>query len=588
MKRFAMILSVLLLLSVLLCIFVAATAEEPEAVPIDEIPTDAEALPMNGDLTEEIVEARDLQSGDEGDDVLELQIRLTELYYYEGTLSGHFGEATRNAVLSFQEDFELDVTGVADQETQSMLFAAQYRPLRYGSDGEDVKALQTRLTDLGYYTGKISGNYLEATQTAIRQFQANNGLGEDGIADVGTQEVLFSGDALSKNNVAVPTATPRPGSGFLVDDDAEGDGLYIDAYVAYSRKLKNGSTGTLVKQLQTRLTELGYYTGPISGNFLGKTTTAVKKFQKQNGLTANGTVEEDTWNLIFNDPSVLLPEDTPRPTPTPTPVPFAITVDVNNQVTTVYGRDENGDYTVVVRQMLCSTGNRSTPSDVGDWVLGGRKANWCYFPKFGSYARYWTNINGSIAFHSVIYNSVSVMDMDTKSYKKLGNRASHGCIRLTVADAKWIYDNVGKGTVVTITEKLPADPELRASLKLPPLNYKTMKPEETPQPTAEPAYTKTGMPPLPLKKLKKNSSGEEVYWLQRKLADLGYYKGKCSGTYLDGTVKAVKAFEKANGLGVDGEADVKMQEKLYADVLHPATAVPTAEVLATPAPENPS
>lgn len=30
-------------------------------------------------------------------------------------------------------------------------------------------------------------------------------------------------------------------------------------------------------------------------------------------------------------------------------------------------RDENGDYTVVVRQMLCSTGTKSYPSDVGDW-----------------------------------------------------------------------------------------------------------------------------------------------------------------------------------------------------------------------------
>lgn len=69
--------------------------------------------------------------------------------------------------------------------------------------------------------------------------------------------------------------------------------------------------------------------------------------------------------MLFNDLSVVLPEDTPRPTPTPTPVPFAVTVDVNNQVTTVYGRDENGDYTVVVRQMLCSTGHQVLPQRRG-------------------------------------------------------------------------------------------------------------------------------------------------------------------------------------------------------------------------------
>ena len=44
-----------------------------------------------------------------------------------------------------------------------------------------------------------------------------------------------------------------------------------------------------------------------------------------------------------------------------------------------------------------------------------------------------------------------------------------------MADAKWIYDHVGKGTVVTIREDLPDDPELRASLELPPLRLPSIK-----------------------------------------------------------------------------------------------------------------
>lgn len=167
----------------------------------------------------------------------------------------------------------------------------------------------------------------------------------------------------------------------------------------------------------------------------------------------------------------------------PTPVPYAITVDVRNQVTTVYGLDENGEYTVPVKQMVCSTGMKATPSDVGEWVLNGRKARWCYFPTWGSHAQYWTRINENIAFHSVIYNTVDLNNMSTKSYRLLGSRASHGCIRLLVSDAKWIYDNVGEGVVVTVTEDLPDDEELRKAVAAPPLNSSKTGPVTTPEPT---------------------------------------------------------------------------------------------------------
>ena len=219
----------------------------------------------------------------------------------------------------------------------------------------------------------------------------------------------------------------------------------------------------------------------------------MKKIQYQNAMESTGVVDEATWNLIFNDHTIVLPNDTPKPTPEPTPVPFAITVDVANQITTVYGLDENNEYTVIVRQMLCSTGMKATPSDPGDWVLSGRKANWCTFPKWGnSYARYWTKINGSIAFHSVIYNAVDLKAVNVKSVNMLGNRASHGCIRLSVADAKWIYDNVGAGTVVSIVENMPAQPELKSKLRklLPKWDKKNKvfyyKETPTPSPGAEP------------------------------------------------------------------------------------------------------
>ena len=591
MKRFG---SLLLVLSLLL----AVPGGRGETLPLDEYEGEAgaaaaeqqaeENLPDEEELEEEILEGRPLQYGDEGEDVLELQTRLADLKYYTGNLSGRYREGTREAVKDFQADFDLDETGIADVLTQSVLFSALYRPLRYGSTGEDVKTLQKRLMELGYYQGKISGNYLEGTQKGIRRFQEVNGLDATGEADPETQETLYSDRAVARADGTDATATPIPNQqNFLVDDAEtalENGVVMADEPVAFTKKLKSGSSGKLVKQLQQRMTALGYYDGPISGNFAKKTVRAVKAIQKQNGMESNGVVDESTWNVIFNDARIVMPDNTPKPTPSPTPVPFAITVDVANQVTKVYGRDEEGNYSVVVRQMLCSTGTKKNPSDVGDWVLNGRHATWCVFPKWGnSYARYWTRINASIAFHSVIYTAVNNKAVNVSSYKMLGKRASHGCIRLTVADAKWIYDNIGEGTVVSIVEGMKADPELRDALKLPPFDYDTMLPQETPVPTPESEYDANKKPVLE-KNLKKNSEGETVYWVQRRLTELGYYTGWCSGKILNGTAEALRAFQRANGLGANGEVNQKTLDALY-EAGRP-TPAPTVMPESTPVPES--
>ena len=536
-----------------------------EDVPEDEA-SDEEDTPDIDEAEALVIDGITLIEGDEGEDVRELQEKLKVFGYFSGKANGKYGATTVAAITAFQEEFGLEATGEADPTTQAVLLDAKYRPLRYGSEGEDVKALQTRLTELGYYKGKVSGSYLEGTKAAISAFQEKNGEDVTGEADVETQQVLFSEHALSKT-ATPPTLSP--------------DELTV-LEQPYTKRLARGSTGPLVKQVQQRLTDLGYYTGPVSGNFLGNTAKAVRTIQKQNGLKSDGIIGEATWNLIFNtEPDTLvMPEDTPKPTPAPTPVPYRVTVDVNNQVVRVFGLDENNEYTVPVRDMICSTGTKKNPSDVGDWTLNGKHTKWCFFPKWGSHARYWTRINASIAFHSIIYNAVDLKAANVGSYRALGHRASHGCVRLTVEDAKWVYENLGEGVVVSIREDLPDDPELRDSVKPPRWDSRTYGPEATPEPTAVPAYSGTDKPPFELTKLQANDSSEAVYWLQRKLTDLGYYTGKCSGTFLRGTVNAVKAFQKDHGLRQNGVADVATQEMIYADVL----ATPTPEPIATPAP----
>ena len=526
-----------------------------------------------------------LTPGSTGEEVTRLQQQLADLGYYDGEISGSYGDLTKAAVKAFQADFSLLQTGEADADTQDALFSAKYRPLRLGSVGEDVRQLQIRLTALGYYEGKASGAYLPATQEAVARFQQHAGESVTGEADVDTLHLIYDADAPSfADSTALPETTPGP-DGF--DDEIVIDGAAAiipvtpGPTVAFGKQLKYESKGEAVKQVQRRLTELGYYEGNISGNFLGHTRNAVKAFQKQNALEADGVIGEITWNTLFNDPAVRAADDAPKPTPAPTPIPYAITVDVRNQVTTVYGLDENGEYTQIVRQMLCSTGTKYFPSDIGQFTLSGRTARWCYFPEWGSHAQYWTKINSSIAFHSVIYNTVDTMDLAVSSYKNLGSRASHGCIRLTVADARWIYKNCGQGVVVTITDDLPSDPELKRALKLPALNQSNMLPYVTATPTAAPVYV-PGTLPYELKALKKNSSGEEVFWLQSKLKELGYYNGHIGGVYLDGTVNAVKAFQKANRLEQTGSADLATLRALYREELATPTPAPTATPSPTP------
>ena len=568
-------------------------ANEAEAMPMeDEDGDDSEPEPIDIidmmeeeelDDGEEILQGRVLQYKDQGEDVLALQTRLKDLGYYSGKLSGQFGDATQKAVCKFQEDYDLEATGIADLRTLSILFSTLHRTLRYGSGGEDVKALQTQLTELGYYKGKISGDYLEGTRKAVEELQKKNDLEVTGVADSNLQDLIEAGKVLAKSDKPDDTNTPAPDlSNYLVDENEDGVRV-ADEPVAFTKKLKNGSSGKLVKQMQERLTELGYYEGPLSGNFQKYTTRAVKSVQTQNGLPSTGVVDEETWNLIFNDAHIVLPNATPKPTPEPTPVPFHIVVDVANQVTSVYGRDENGEYTVVVRQMLCSTGMRSTPSDVGDWVLNGRHATWCIFPKWGnSYARYWTRINGSIAFHSPIYTAVSNSAMKISSYNKLGQRASHGCIRLAVWDAKWIYDNIGAGTVVSIVEGMDPDPELRDALKLPPLDKQYCTPLNTPVPTAEPEYSIDNPPDIGKRQLSEKSTGPEVYWVQRTLKDLGFYDTKCTGKFLKKTLNAVKAFQKAYGLRGNGSVSQETIEEMVKAVKNLSKAEP--EAVPTPAP----
>lgn len=81
--------------------------------------------------------------------------------------------------------------------------------LKNGSEGDQVKLLQSRLQSLGYYSGQIDGQFGPGTQGAVRTFQQQHGLDDDGVVGPDTSTMLYS-DAAKPCATPTPTLTPIP------------------------------------------------------------------------------------------------------------------------------------------------------------------------------------------------------------------------------------------------------------------------------------------------------------------------------------------------------------------------------------------
>ena len=128
-----------------------------------------------------------------------------------------------------------------------------------------------------------------------------------------------------------------------------------------------------------------------------------------------------------------------------------------------------------VKAMLCSTG-ADTP--VGMFTVSGK---WKWLSMVGNvYGKYVTQFYGNFLFHSVPYTQIyNNHSLQTAEYNKLGTQCSHGCVRLCVEDAKWIYDNVPYYTSVTVIDSAGADPLPRPIREWLPsdMNYDPTDPE---------------------------------------------------------------------------------------------------------------
>ena len=242
----------------------------------------------------------------------QLQFWLNTLAQYESsipslTVDGVYGTGTANAVRAFQRKYGLTVDGVVGRATWTEVYD-QFRSiqsdngtpnaypgtaLREGASGQNVRLVQfwlkiarTVYPSLSNVT--VDGRFGSATAAAVRRFQTYFGLTSDGVVGRTTWNKLYE----VYNDIAnkLLSSSLRPGE--------------------YPGVLRNGSSGTAVRELQFYLYLMSAYESSIpaigiDGQFGASTEAAVRAYQRFAGLTVDGIVGRTTWNSLYDKASTL-------------------------------------------------------------------------------------------------------------------------------------------------------------------------------------------------------------------------------------------------------------------------------------------
>lgn len=251
-------------------------------------------------------------------------------------------------------------------------------------------------------------------------------------------------------------------------------------------------TGPDVIELQERLNEIGY--GPLQadGIFGSATAEAVRRFQRDQGIEANGVVDAPTWDALGQGTE-------PAATTTSSPPPegkLSILVDTNQlQLTLMVDGEPFKTYPIAVGRP-----SQFTLSPVGEWRIIQKSRNWG-----GGFGTRWLGLNVPWGIYGI---------HGTNKPWSIGRRESAGCIRMHNRDVEELYDWVSVGTPVTI---LGVTPDV--------------------------SFNRT---------LQVGHTGRDVVFVQFRLAELGFDPQGADGRYGPNTALAVEALQRLYGLPVDG------------------------------------
>lgn len=469
----------------------------------------------------------------QGASVTQLQTDLKQLGYYYGSITGNFGEKTEEAVKDFQKAKGLYADGVAGGSTLTAIEKAiaaaggstssSSTGLKVGSTGDKVIALQQDLTALGYYYGDISGHYGSLTQTAVKKFQKAKGITQDGIA--GTTTLNAISKALGGSSGSSGTTA-----------------------------LREGSSGTAVKELQTMLKELSYYYGELTGNFGTLTTRAVRKFQDDNNLTVDGIAGTKTLNLLRSK--------TNRPTE-PGSGSGSITSSSVARDDSYFLINKDG---VRLRTTYSLTSAAKTTMDKGKPVQATRKYNvggttWYYITVkkssgkvYSGYVR--AQVLDKVSKETFLNNGGNVdLDADTGEILGMiritGNNVS---IREEPDSSSEKVMSANKGDVFYYVDKSGNWYQIQSGYWVKNTYASVMSDKEIDDYIDSGDYSGGTY--------KEGDTGTMVTWIQESLTTLKYYEGDISGNYGRLTKEAVRLFQKDHDLSADGVAGPKTIAKI--------------------------
>ncbi len=270
--------------------------------------------------------------------VAEIQQRLMDLGFMDyAEPTNYYGSITSESVKMFQRQNDLKQDGIIGPDTKEMLLSedAKKYTAKLGMEGSDIKRIQTRLYEMGYLAtaDQVTGYFGDVTEAAVKKMQENNGLSADGKVGIMTTELLYSGEAKpnlisygEKSDIVLAAQERLKELGYLTTtpDGTYGNDtmaavkqfqsrndLVVDGYLgpstrdvlnsssAVSNGLILGDSGDTVKRVQELLIKYGYLTsGSNTGYFGDATEAAVKSFQRNNGLGADGNVGVRTMSKL--------------------------------------------------------------------------------------------------------------------------------------------------------------------------------------------------------------------------------------------------------------------------------------------------
>lgn len=223
--------------------------------------------------------------------------------------------------------------------------------------------------------------------------------------------------------------------------------------------LKQGDKGNKVKEIQQKLNKFGYKLY-VDGDFGSTTYNAVIDFQMKNNLLKDGIVGNLTLRKLDMP---IAPGTMYKPPVTQISIPkvivskveveklinskniasltsYFIWIDLPQQKVNVFnGSNKKWN---LVKSMVCSSGKTSTPTVKGNFTVGSKGGY--FIADGGARCKYYTQISGNYLFHSVLYDNKGNYIIDNT----LGVPVSHGCVRLSLENAKFIYDNIPAETTI--------------------------------------------------------------------------------------------------------------------------------------------